>query len=862
MASRRSRILLASVAGGALALSAAASVWLLRERTAAYTSGEAVEGITTSLAREAPAKAPPIVLVDVTREAGIAFTHFGGTRSTQLPEDMGSGAAFGDVDADGDDDLFLPNFSGPLSPDGSPSPDGPTSALYLNRGDGTFEDVTGASGLARRGAALAAAFGDADGDGDLDLAVAQFGHCRLFRNRGDGTFDDVSDASGIGGPEGFWTGLSWADYDRDGDLDLHACGYVRYRPGAADRAGTSRQYEAVIPFTLNPSSFEPERNLLFRNDAKGRFDEVAKAAGVDNPTGRSLSATWADFDEDGWLDLYVANDVSDNAMYRNRGDGTFEDVSHAAWVADYRGAMGLGVGDFDGDLDLDIFVTHWIAQENALYRSMLRDLRRASQDAKSFRFVDVADSVGLGQIALSLVGWGTDFVDFDADGRLDLLVVNGSTFQREDDPSRLVPMRSFLFWNAGTGGFFDVSNGSPAVVQERVGRGAAFSDVDADGDVDAVMTTNGGAAVLLRNEGGDRRAWIEIRLEGMRSPRSGVGSRIEVEAGGRRQVRLSGGSSSYLSQSSATTHVGLGDAERVDVVEVRWTSGHVDVVRDLPVRAIILITEGGGWTLIARPGASGAALPIPIPDARREFWARYARAKAAREAGDLDAAITAYRDALTLQQDHEDALYWLGNSLLETDRGAEALGVWSRLVEVNPLSSRAHQQIGVVRSLPGATFDLTEAEAHFRRASDINREESGPFVRLGEVLVATGRLEEAHEWLSAAARLNPKAASALYLSGYVKWKAGHRAEAVSLLQRAARALEEDKAVVKGATSEGDTQAKLRDLHRAALRKSLFGSLWTDLRERHDPATIDERAAGVEFARVDVFVAGLGSGEAR
>jgi tetratricopeptide (TPR) repeat protein len=430
---------------------------------------------------------------------------------------------------------------------------------------------------------------------------------------------------------------------------------------------------------------------------------------------------------------------------------------------------------------------------------------------------------------------------------------------------------SFVFWNAGAGkGYFDVAAASPALAEARVGRGAAFSDHDADGDVDAVVTTNGGPAVLLRNEGGNRRPWLEVRLKGTRSPGSGMGSRIEVEAGGVRQVRLAGGSSSYLSQSSTTTHFGLGAAERVDVVEVRWTSGHVDVVRDVPARGSCRWRRGGRLEVLARAGdvslpTGGATRPSgphsPIEE-QREFSKRYARAQAARQAADLPSAIAAYGEALDLQSGHEDALYWLGNCLLEEDRAVEALAAWTRLARANPLSGRAHQQLGVVLSTPGPTLDLPEAEAHFRRAVEINREESGPFTRLGEVLLAQGEVAEAEEWLTAASRLNPKAAGALYQLAHLRWKQERGPVAVQVLQRAARALEADRPHRKGTTSEGDTQARLHALQAVALRRSLFGSLWSDLRERHDPEEIDASVAAAESARVDAFVADIARGARR
>jgi hypothetical protein len=369
----------------------------------------------------------------------------------------------------------------------APAQERAPSALFENLGDGTFRHVAGFPET--RVVGMGAAWGDYDGDGRLDLVVTGYDTLRLFRN-GEGGFTRVS---ALAERPGFWSGASWADYDRDGDLDLYVCGYVQYRPDAKSRTRVSRQYGSSVPYTLNPASFTPERNLLFRNDGRGGFREVARELGVDNPQGRSMSALWHDFDDDGWLDLYVANDISDNVFYWNRR-GRFEDVSHAAWVADYRGAMGLAAGDWNRDGDDDLFVSHWLAQENGLYDSMVKDLSSGSGQrfaAGNLRFADIADQVGLGQIALPMVGWGTEFADLDADGWLDLVVANGSTLQDEGDPRRLKPQVPFLFWNRRGEHFHDLAPSSPALSRPHVARGLALSDYDRDGDLDVLIVNHG-----------------------------------------------------------------------------------------------------------------------------------------------------------------------------------------------------------------------------------------------------------------------------------------------------------------------------------------------------------------------------------
>jgi hypothetical protein len=573
-------------------LAATLAIVLLKSQPPQYAPGEKVEGITNTLDRPLPPDYPRVVLSDVSDEAGIRFVHFSGLRSTQLPEDMGSGAAWGDYDNDGDEDLYLGNMAGPLTATKEELARSPASnRLFRNNGDGSFSDVTDQAGVGYKGWSMGAVWGDYDGDDDLDLFVTNFGENRLYRNDGDGTFSDVTRAARLR-DSGFWSSASWSDYDRDGDLDLYVCGYVQYRFKPEDLTRTSVQYRAEVPFTLNPSSYKPERNLLYRNNGDGTFTDVAKQAGVENLTGRSLSAAWCDFNQDGWPDLYVANDISDNAMFLNTKNGRFADVSHSAWVADYRGAMGLGIGDWDNDGDLDIFVTHWIAQENALYDNLINPSDGNGAKEKSLRFIDIADQVGLGQIALDYVGWGTSFFDYDNDGRQDLLVVNGSTFQDEKVPRRLVPMRQLLFWNKGKEGFFETGQVSGGVFSKSyVGRGAAFADYDNDGDVDAVIVNHSGPPVLLRNDGGNRNHWLRVKARGLKGNRFGLGARVEITVGGVKRVEEMGSQPSYLSQNELVAHFGLGKIEQVEKVTVIFPSGRVVEQSNVKADQTVVVSE-------------------------------------------------------------------------------------------------------------------------------------------------------------------------------------------------------------------------------------------------------------------------------
>jgi len=559
---------------------------MLMRRHDSYVPGGAVEGITNELDRSRESSAS-IRFADRTTAAGIDFVHFaGGKRSTQLPEDVGSGAAWGDFDGDGLPDLFLVDFAGPLGGKESSLAKLRGNRLYRNNGNGTFQDVTESSGLSWSGAGIGAIWFDADGDGRDDLFVTTFGENLYFHNDG-GHFSNRTRESGLGGIRGFWTGAAAADFDGDGRLDLYVCGYVKYELRKGDLSKKAPQYGEETPFTLNPSSYKPERNLLYRNLGGGRFEEIAAERGVDNSGGRSFSAIWCDFDDDGWPDLYVANDVSDNVLYRNTHDGFFEDVSHSAGVADYRGAMGLATGDVDGDGQPDLAITHWIAQENALY------INRTV--AGALHFVDSADQWGLGQSTLDFVGWGAVFEDFDGDGLLDLFVTNGSTFQNRSDPSKLIEMPDQYFRNrGGAAGFVQVAPfGNGIIPVPAVGRAAAAADWNRDGKIDLIATRNGAAPLLLSNES-PGPAPLVVKLEQPGTNRRAIGARVTLRSGSHRQLREVQAGGSYLGQSFPELFFGLGAERESGPVRVRWPDRTEEEFGSLPAGGRFLLRRGAG----------------------------------------------------------------------------------------------------------------------------------------------------------------------------------------------------------------------------------------------------------------------------
>jgi len=506
-----------------------------------------------------PSEAPALKVrfSDVTRNAGITFLHHSGAYGRKyLPETMGSGLAFFDSDGDGDEDLFLVN--------GTDWPErrrrAVFPALYRNRGDGTFEDVTATAGLAVEAYGIGVAVADYDNDGGPD---------RLFRNRGDGTFEDVTRRAGVSDPA-FGSSATWLDYDRDGWVDLFVCNYVEWSAAKdifCTLDGASKSY-------CTPESYPGATNRLFRNRHDGTFEDVTRRAGVFDPAGKSLGVVAFDFDGDGWIDVAVANDTHPNFLYHNRRDGTFEEVGTTAGIAygedgKARGAMGIDAGDYDGSGRESLVIGNFANEMLALYHNEGSGL-----------FFDEAPPAGIGQPSLLTLAFGCFFFDFDLDGRLDLFVANGHV---ENDINRVQPSVTYaqpphLFRGIRNGRFEPVTQAArEALGRPVVGRGAAYADYDGDGDLDIAVSTSNGPAYLFRNEGGSANRWLRIRLVGHRSNRDAIGAVVRVEAGGFTETRMARSSSSYASQSEAVLTFGLGPAGKGAVgapdAEVIWPSG-------------------------------------------------------------------------------------------------------------------------------------------------------------------------------------------------------------------------------------------------------------------------------------------------
>jgi hypothetical protein len=575
---------LSLAAGAPLLLSRASGLCL--SRSLAQVPAHKIENSVTE-------DYPRVRFTDVTEQAGIHFQHFHGVRSTQLPEDMGSGAAWGDYDGDGFADLYVVDVAGPLtaSPDEiAHSPGG--NRLYHNNGNGTFTDVTKKAGVGFKGIGMAAAWADYDNDGHLDLVVTSYDQLILYHNNGDGTFTDATAKAGLDKFRGFWTGVAWGDYDRDGNADLYVCGYVKYNFRQEDLQKQSLQVSLLVPYTLDPAAYAPQGSLLFHNNGDGAFTEVSQQAGVDNAAGRGLSAAWCDFDGNGWPDLYVSNDLWGSKLFLNQGNGKFKDVTREVGLSDFRGQMGVAIGDWDNNGDPDIFVTHWLYQKDALFSNLRSAMATPQKPGKLF-FGDVADMVGLGQITYNLIGWGTSFFDYDNDGKLDLFVANGSTFQDSKDSRLLIPMKNLLFWQKSPeDGFHEVGSMSGAPFQEaRVGRGAAFADYDNDGDVDVFVVNHQGRGMLLRNDGGNKNKWIKVRVKCTKSNRTGFGTKIDIVAEENKQSQELCGQPSYLSQNFQEAHFGLNQAKEVAHLKVTFLSGVVREMDHIPANQIVTVTE-------------------------------------------------------------------------------------------------------------------------------------------------------------------------------------------------------------------------------------------------------------------------------
>ncbi|MCA9124965.1 MAG: CRTAC1 family protein [Planctomycetales bacterium] len=535
---------------------------------------------------------PNVPFTDVTNAAGIHFRHENGARGKKLlPETMGGGCSFFDFDDDGDQDLLLVNgqsWSWDKQPDETPPA---TLVLYQNDGTGRFEDITKDSGLDISLYGMGAAVGDYDRDGRIDVFVSAVGTNRLFHNEGTGKFRDVTEDAKIGGAADEWSSsCGWFDFDSDGDLDLFVCNYVKW----------SREYDESQGFQLTgggraygrPQNFEGTFPYLYRNDGEGKFTEVAEAAGLhirnpatNVPVAKSLGVTFADFDEDGRIDIIVANDTVQNLLFHNQGDGKFSEVGALSGIAfdmsgNARGAMGIDAARFRDNDAIGVAIGNFSNEMTALYVS----------HGKQMQFMDEAISTGLGPNTRLELTFGVFYFDYDLDGRLDLFAANGHL---EEDINRVQPSQHYaqppqLFWNCGREQdteFLPVpsANCGTDLLQPMVGRGSAYADIDGDGDLDVLILSSGQTPRLLRNDQQLGHHWLRFELTGTKSNPNAIGAWIEVHLGKNVLKRQVMPTRSYISQSELPITIGLGDSDTVDRVVIRWPDGSVQELGDVAV---------------------------------------------------------------------------------------------------------------------------------------------------------------------------------------------------------------------------------------------------------------------------------------
>src|SRR5262245_14871699 len=530
---------------------------------------------------------PPVTFSDFTRQAGINFKHENGASAQKyLPETMSAGALIFDYDNDDWPDIFLVN-GGSFVDRGAAA--AARHRLYHNNKDGTFKDTTAASGIVVSGFGMGACSADYDNDGWPDLYVTGVESDKLYRNNGNGTFADVTAKAGVGGNGQWSSSCAFADIDNDGDIDLYVTNYVDFTVKNNKYCSAMQNIRTYC----HPNVYNPAPHILYRNNGDGTFTDITKEAGVYRTDGNGLGVVFGDYDNDGWIDIYVANDSVPNFLFHNKGKGIFEEVGLRAGVSigvEGRPLAGMGtdMADIDGDGLLDIIVTNLDRETHSLYRNLGKGL-----------FSNVTFESGIGQATLPFVGFGVAFLDYDNDSDLDLAIANGDIIDNvslfRDNTTH--EQRNLLLQNDGTGRFHDVGPASgPGFALKKVSRTLVVGDLDNDGDLDIVIGNNGQTADLLRNEGGNRNNSLLIRAIGTKSNRDGIGARLKLTVGGRTLTRHIKAGSSYQGQNDLRVHFGMEKAAQADRLEILWPSGLVDTVEAIKANQIIAVTEGRGVT--------------------------------------------------------------------------------------------------------------------------------------------------------------------------------------------------------------------------------------------------------------------------
>ncbi len=520
------------------------------------------------------------IFIDVTDPAGITFEHTDGRSGLRLfNEFLGSGGGFFDYDGDGDLDIYLVN--GAMQTD-NPTDQAQPNTLYRNNGDGTFTDVTEEAGVGSTAYGTGATVADYDNDGDLDLYVTNFGEDQLYQNNGDGTFTDVTAHAGVGNPN-WGTSCAFADVDNDGHLDLYVANYATYAP-----QNDIRCEERGVHVYCGPHAYPAVHDTFYKNNRDGTFTDMSKLyRSSDLQPQHGLGVTFGDYDNDGDADLYVANDQDPNFLFQNNGNGNFLEVALISGVCyndmgKEEAGMGTDFGDYNNDGRLDLTVSNYQTETNTVYHN---------HDGTFF--TDNTITSGIAEVTHGYLGWGIRFFDYDNDGHQDIFVANGHLMDNITALEKHVsyPQRNLLFRNAGDGTFVNVTSETDGLDLKKVSRGAAIGDYDNDGDLDILVTNCNQRPDLLQNVVGNQNNWIQIQVVGQKSNRSGIGARIKVVTGTHVQYREVQSGGSYLSFHDLRAHFGVGKAEQIELLEIRWTNGHIDRETHLPVNRRFIATE-------------------------------------------------------------------------------------------------------------------------------------------------------------------------------------------------------------------------------------------------------------------------------
>ena len=522
------------------------------------------------------------IFIDVTEPAGLTFAHTDGRSGLRLfNEFLGSGGGFFDYDGDGDLDIYLVN--GAIQT-GNVQDKKPRNVLYRNNENSTFTDVTEEAGVGSTAYGTGATVGDYDNDGDLDLYVTNFGTDQLYQNNSDGTFTDVTTHAKVGNPN-WGTSCAFADVDNDGHLDLYVANYAAYTP-ENDR----RCEERGVHVYCGPHAYPAVHDTFYKNNGDGTFTDVST---LYRPSGltpqHGLGVTFGDYDADGNIDLYVANDQDPNFLFQNSEDGHFLEVALISGVCyndmgKEEAGMGTDFGDYDNDGKLDLTVSNYQTETNTVYHN----------HDSSF-FTDNTITAGIAEVTHGYLGWGIKFFDYDNDGHQDIFVANGHLMDNINVLEKHVtyPQKNLLFRNLGDGTFANVTSETDGLALKKVSRGTAIGDYDNDGDLDILVTNCNQRPDLLQNAVGNQNNWIQVQVVGQKSNRSGIGARIKVVTGTHVQYREVQSGGSYLSFHDLRAHFGVGKAEQIESLEIRWTSGHIDRWTHLSANQRFMAVEGG-----------------------------------------------------------------------------------------------------------------------------------------------------------------------------------------------------------------------------------------------------------------------------